>query len=202
LPENYPADVKSRLADTSQIVEETVARMRNVMADFLPPMLEHYGLLPTLTWYCEQFTKRTNISANVRDYRLNDARLSPQAEVGLFRIVQEALNNVAKYAQVAQAEIEFKDDGDDLLMIISDNGVGFDPQVVFAESAHWGFAIMRERARALDAAFEIQSALNQGTKIILRIAPSPLTPLPKGDGELNPLPPSGEGLGMRASFRR
>jgi signal transduction histidine kinase len=151
-------------------VEETIVRMRNVMADFLPPMLESYGLSPTLSWYGEQFTKRTNIHVNVNDHRLEAVRLPPQAEVGLFRIVQEALNNVAKYACATQVDIELKDDGDELLMMIADDGVGFDAQVVFAKPAHWGFAIMRERARALDASFDIKSAPGKGTKILLRIA--------------------------------
>ena len=171
LPENYPEDIKSRLVDTSQIVEETIVRMRNVMAGFLPPMLESYGLSPTLSWYGEQFTKRTNIPVKVNDYTLDVARrLPPQSEVGLFRIVQEALNNVAKYACATQVEIEIKEDGDELVMTIADDGVGFDPQVVFAKPAHWGFAIMRERARALDASFDIKSAPGKGTKILLRIA--------------------------------
>jgi len=170
LPENYPDGLLSRLADTSQIVEETVVRMRNVMADFLPPMLESYGLSPALLWYSEQFKKRTNIQMCVNDYSLNPLRLPPHAEVGLFRIVQEALNNTAKYAHATHVNIEMKDDGNDMLMTITDNGVGFDPQVVFAEPAHWGFAIMRERARALDASFNIESAPGKGTKILLRIA--------------------------------
>jgi two-component sensor histidine kinase len=169
LPENYPESIKSRLTDTSQIVAETVMRMRNIMADFLPPMLESYGLAPTLSWYGEQFTKRTNIPVNVNDYRESAARLQPETEVGLFRIVQEALNNVAKYAHAAQVEIEMKDDGDHILMTITDNGVVFDPQVIFAKPAHWGFAIMRERARALDVSFDIQSAPDKGVKILLRI---------------------------------
>ena len=170
LPADTPAAAKSRLADTSQLVEETVARMRNVMADFLPPMLEHYGLTPALVWYGEQFAQRTGMQINVRDLRADAARLPPQVEVGLFRIAQEALNNVAKYARASQAEIELSDDGEFMRMTLTDDGVGFDPQTVFADTTHWGFAIMRERARALGATLEIQSAPNAGTKIILRMA--------------------------------
>ena len=170
LPADTPAAAKSRLADTSQLVEETVARMRNVMADFLPPMLEHYGLTPALVWYGEQFAQRTGMQINVRDLRADAARLPPQVEVGLFRIAQEALNNVAKYARASEAEIELSDDGEFMRMTLTDDGAGFDPQTVFADTTHWGFAIMRERARALGATLEIQSAPNAGTKIILRMA--------------------------------
>jgi len=170
LPADTPAAAKSRLADTSQLVEETVARMRNVMADFLPPMLEHYGLTPALVWYGEQFAQRTGMQINVRDLRADAARLPPQVEVGLFRIAQEALNNVAKYARASQAEIELSDDDEFMRMTLTDDGAGFDPQTVFADTTHWGLAIMRERARALDATLEIQSAPDAGTKIILRMA--------------------------------
>jgi PAS domain S-box-containing protein len=170
LGENYSDGIKARLVDTSQITEETIVRMRNVMAEFLPPMLERYGLSPALLWYGDQFTKRTNIAVSVNDYSLNAARLSFQAEVGLFRIVQEALNNIAKYAHATQVNVEIKDNGNDVFVMVADNGVGFDPEVVFAEPAHWGFAIMKERARALDASFEIRSARGKGTKVLLRIA--------------------------------
>jgi PAS domain S-box-containing protein len=170
MPKDYPESVRSRLADTSQIVGETVVRMRNVMADFLPPMLESYGLSPALSWYGEQFTKRTDVPVNVHDDRLNSERLPPHTEVGLFRIVQEALNNVAKYAHASLVDIELKEEDNDLLMTIADDGVGFDTQAIFSKHAHWGFAIMRERARALEASFDIQSTPGKGTKIILRIA--------------------------------
>jgi signal transduction histidine kinase len=170
LPKKYPEDIKLRLTDTSHLVEETVARMRNVIADFLPPMLESYGLSPALSWYGDQFAARTNIRVQVNDRRGDAARLPPETEVGLFRIVQESLNNVAKHAHASQVDIEMKDDGDHMLMTISDNGMGFDPQIIFEMPAHWGFAIMRERARALDASFDILSAPGEGTKILLRSA--------------------------------
>lgn len=170
LPAGSTEAIKSRLADTSQLVEETVARMRDLVADFLPPMLQPYGLTSALSWYGDQFARRTNVQVNVRDRREGAPRLSIQAEVGLFRIAQEALNNVTKHANATKAEIEIDEDGQWVQMTISDNGIGFDPQALSPGTSHWGIAIMRERARALDAAFEIQSAPNAGTKIILRMA--------------------------------
>ena len=161
--------VWSRLTDTSHLVEETVARMRNVMADFLPPMLEHYGLTPALDWYGEQFTRRTNVKVQVDDLRSDAKRLPPEVEVGLFRVTQEALNNVAKHARASQVEIELSDYDDGMQMMIQDDGVGFESQAVLQGATHWGFAIMRERARSLGATFEMESALSKGTRIILRI---------------------------------
>jgi len=169
LPAGSSEVTKSRLTDTSQLVQETVARMRNVMADFLPPMLDHYGLTPALTWYGEQLEQRANLIVNVHDLRTDAGRMSPEAEVGLFRIGQETLNNVAKHAGATQAEIELSDDEDFMYMTISDNGQGFDPQVALSKTSHWGLAIIRERARVLGGTLEIQSAPSAGTKIIFEM---------------------------------
>ncbi|MDD2923450.1 MAG: PAS domain S-box protein, partial [Anaerolineales bacterium] len=140
LPEDYSDDIGARLAVTSQIVEETIVRMRNVMSDFLPPMLERYGLSSAISWYVAQFTKRTSVPVQFDGHGLNSVRLSPQAEVGLFRIVQEALNNAAKYARAAQVKIDLTKNDGYMSLAIADDGVGFDPQVVFEKPAHWGLA--------------------------------------------------------------
>jgi signal transduction histidine kinase len=171
LPETSPEGIRARLSDTSDIVEETVGRMRNIMADFLPPMLESYGLSPTLSWFGEQFTKRTNIAVYFNDRRSNPARLPSEVEIGLFRITQEALSNTAKHAGASQVDIDLLGDGNITSMTIADDGTGFDPQVVMTEPAHWGFAIMRERARAIDVEFDVRSSPGKGTKIILQLAP-------------------------------
>ncbi len=177
LRETIPAEEietsKPILANTSQLVEETVARMRNVMADFLPPMLEHYGLTSALDWYAEQFAQRASLQVHVNDVRSNQARLDPKEEVGLFRIAQEALNNIAKHARASQAEIELSDEDEVLQLTIRDDGVGFDPQAILPDTTHWGFAIMRERARALGATIEIHSAPNNGTQITLQMPRKP-----------------------------
>ncbi|MBV6397106.1 MAG: hypothetical protein HFACDABA_02711 [Anaerolineales bacterium] len=170
LPDLEAETTRPLLANTSQLVEETVARMRNVMADFLPPMLEHYGLTPALNWYAEQFARRTALQVRVNDLRSDPARLDSEVEVGLFRITQEALNNIAKHARASRVEIELNDEAGVMRLAIRDDGAGFDPQAIHPDAAHWGFAIMRERARALEAAMEIHSAPNAGTQIILRMS--------------------------------
>lgn len=168
---DIPEEIRARLADTNRLVAESVAHIRNIMSDFLPPMLEHYGLTAALLWYTQKFTDRTHIPIKVNDYNLRDLRLPHEIELGLFRIVQEALTNVAKHAHATQVEIELKDDGNYILMMVVDNGVGFDPSVVSSgQDERWGLYIMRERARAIGASFNIKSLHKQGTKLIIRIA--------------------------------
>ncbi len=171
LPQDYPENIKTLIGDTSKMMEDTIARMRNIMAEFLPPMLERYGLSAALIWFGQQFTSRTQVAVQVNDYSLRALRLPPQTEIGLFRIAQEAFNNISKYARASQVEVELKDDGEYVQMTIADNGVGFDMQkAANDQTAHWGLMIMRERARALDASFKIESAPGRGTKIQVRVA--------------------------------
>lgn len=170
LPESLPEGFRPRLTDANRLVEESVAHMRNIMSDFLPPMLDRYGLTAALLWYTQKLTKRTGIPILVNDYNLRDLRLPRQVELGLFRIAQEALNNVVKHTQAAQTEIELKDEAGYILMTVKDNGDGFDPRgIPVGQDEHWGLAIMRERARAIDASFNIKSAPGKGTKVILKV---------------------------------
>ncbi len=170
LPEDSPAGLRPRLADANRLVEESVTHMRNIMSDFLPPMLDRYGLMAALLWYTQKLTKRTNMPIMVNDYNLHDVRLRREVEIGLFRIAQEALNNVVKHAQASKTEIELKDEGNFILMTVTDNGSGFDPQALpVSQEERWGLAIMRERARAIDASFSVKSGPGKGTQVILQV---------------------------------
>lgn len=169
LPADIPEAIHTRLADSNRLVSESVAHMRNIMSDFLPPMLERYGLTAALLWYTQKFSTRTSIPVTVNDYNLKDLRLPPSAELGLFRIAQEALNNIAKHAQATLVEIELKDEGGYILVTVTDNGVGFDAhELLNRQEEHWGLFIMRERARAIGASFNIKSLPGTGTKVVLR----------------------------------
>lgn len=171
LPDDLPEAIRPHLVDANRLVAESVTHMRNIMSDFLPPMLERYGLTAALLWYTDKFTTQNHIPVTVNDASLKDVRLPHPVELGLFRIAQEALNNVAKHAQASKVEIMLKDEGNDILMTVSDDGVGFDPRTVPTEQdQHWGLSIMRERASVIGASFTIKSLPGQGTKVILRVS--------------------------------
>lgn len=169
LSEQFPEGVKPRLADANRLVAESMAHMRNIISDFLPPMLERYGLTEALSWYAKKFTASTKIPVQVSEQNPHDLRLPAPIELGLFRIAQEALANIAKHACATQAQIEIKDEDGCILMTVSDNGVGFDTQTVYVgEDGHWGLFIMMERAKTIGASFDVKSMPGQGTKIMLR----------------------------------
>ena len=171
LPRTIPKDVISRLVDTEKLVKESVAHMRTIMAEFRPPMLDQYGLTAALNWYSEQYTRRTNIAVNINDQYLNASRLPSELEIALFRIAQEALNNVAKHAKASQVDIELlESQGGNILMIVTDNGIGFDVNTKgISSSGHWGVTNMQERARAVNGKFMLRSVPGQGTQIVVRL---------------------------------
>ncbi len=170
MPKTMPENITLRLDDIETLVQESVQRMRSIMADFRPPMLDAYGLTAALNWYGEQFSHRANISVNINDRYFKEIRLPPEIEIALFRIVQEALTNVAKHAQASQVDIELLENNDSFLMTITDNGVGFATQVQgISSEGHWGLTNMRERARAINGQFLLRSIPGQGTQILVKV---------------------------------
>ena len=104
----YPSALealRARLEDAAALLESTSGVIENVMSELRPPMLDDYGLLPALQWYATEFHRRTGTRVKVEgDEQMK--RLPQTSEIALFRIAQEALNNVAKHAHATHIEIE------------------------------------------------------------------------------------------------
>ena len=170
LPRSTSEDVILRLADMENLVNESVKRMRTLMAEFRPPMLDQYGLAAALYWYSEQFHTRMEIKIIINDRYMKNTRLPAETEMALFRIVQEALNNVAKHANATQVDIELFEESGNVMMAVTDNGVGFNTKKQDSKSPdHWGLALMQERARAINGEFLLRSVPGQGTQIVVRV---------------------------------
>jgi signal transduction histidine kinase len=169
LPRDISEDAIARLADTEKLVIESVKRMRSTMTELRPPMLDQYGLTATLNWYCEQYQRRTEIQVNINDRYMKNARLPTEIEIALFRIAQEALNNVAKHANATRVDIELFEESGDVMMAITDNGIGFDTKAQSSHNLqHWGVPLMQERARAINGKFLLRSVPGQGTQIVVQ----------------------------------
>jgi PAS domain S-box-containing protein len=166
--ESKPA-VHSRLIDSLKLAEETTRQVRDVMADLQPPLLDEYGLVSALNWYAGIFSQRTGITAAVIGDEF-DPRLPPGKEMALFRMVQEALNNVVKHAQATQVMVLVESNGAEGCLTVEDDGQGFDPQAMNAAGnpPHWGFLTMQQRAVSLGGQIVIDSAPGQGTRVSVR----------------------------------
>jgi signal transduction histidine kinase len=173
MPEEAAAQVCSRLDDSLSLVEQTTERIRDVMADLRPPMLDDYGLVAALHWYGEQFAWRTDIAVAVEGEE-PAPRLAARVENALFRIAQEALTNVAKHAQATQVTVTTEAVSGTLRLVVADDGIGFD-QAHLAESdggLGWGLLTMAERAEAVGGRCRVESDPGQGTQVIVEVAHS------------------------------
>lgn len=162
---NSPNGVHARLDESIMLVEETAVRIRNLMAELRPPILDDFGLVAALRWYGQQFSERFTIAVVLDgDGFSND--LSPAVETALFRITQEALNNVVKHAQAQQVTITLTDEGAGARLVVADDGVGLGVNGNGRSTKHgWGQLIMSERAEAVGGHCRIESPSGQGTQV-------------------------------------
>ena len=165
--EAYP-ELAARLEDSSVLVQGTVDAMRDVMAELRPHTLDDYGLPAALRSLATGFSKRTGIQVAFEG-DLPGADLPKTVDLAMFRIAQEALNNVAKHSKANRVDIEFKRVNGSALLSVADNGIGFDPRRMGASKPNggWGLSIMRERAEAVGAEFSLRAETDAGVQVLV-----------------------------------
>jgi two-component system sensor histidine kinase UhpB len=159
--------IRARNEDSLQLVESAFKAVRNVMYELRPPMLDDYGLVASLEWYAKQFTARTGISVEIRGGK--GSRCAPEVEIALFRIAQEALNNVARHSHAKSVRIDLRLSPEDTVLTIEDDGTGFDLEGERGEKTGYGLVTMRERADAVGGTFEASSEKTRGTRITVKV---------------------------------
>ena len=161
------AEAKRRVGDSLALLDATSHCIEGVLDDLRPPMLDDWGIGPTLRWVAEEFARRTEIPAPVRVLGA-ERRIDPKNELALVRIAQEALNNVAKHAQARRVEILLRWESASVSVEVADNGIGFDTSGSGGRKG-LGLLSMRERTQALDGELEIESAPGRGTCVRVRV---------------------------------
>jgi PAS domain S-box-containing protein len=135
-----------------------------------PTALDDLGLRAALANYVQDWSSRAGISATLHTSGLLDDRLAPDAETALYRIAQEALTNVAKHARAGSVDVILERRADNVLLIIEDDGVGFDPAAAGSAGQGFGLLGMQERAGLVGAMLEIESSAGKGTTVLVRMA--------------------------------
>jgi signal transduction histidine kinase len=161
-----------KLDKMEAVLDRTVAATRRIAADLRPLMLDDLGLIPAIEWLAEDFTQRNGIPCAL-------AFDDPELEVtgihstAIFRIVQEALTNVARHAKAGRVELRIAHEHSHVRIHVRDDGVGFAPDAPRAPNSR-GLLGMRERAYLLGGTIGVESAPGRGTAIEVRL---PLEPV-------------------------
>jgi PAS domain S-box-containing protein len=138
------------------------------VGELRPTELENLGLQAALTNHVRHWSKHFGIRAQLHTGQPTDERLTPDTETMLYRLAQEALNNVAKHARADHVDVVLERSAEHVSLIIEDNGVGFDASKAGTAGEGLGLIGMRERAALVGADFQIESTPGRGTTVIVR----------------------------------
>ena len=156
----------ARLEECASLVRETVDAMRDVMKELRPLVLDDYGLPAALRALSASFSERTGIKV---DFSGSDSQTSlpKPVDLALFRIAQEAFNNIAKHSKANRVEIALSRFNGHATLSIRDDGVGFDPKRAEGSDPEsgWGLLIMRERAEAVGAHCRLDAGSGAGVQV-------------------------------------
>jgi two-component system CheB/CheR fusion protein len=200
--------VLSIARECQSLTDQISSEIRTLSYLLHPPLLDELGLSSALHWYAQGFESRTGIRVTV-DVPSDLMRLSPETEVTLFRVVQESLTNIHRYANSPTAIIRVNVDAEEMTLEIIDHGKGMEVNAVAQESFSAerpgvGIQGMRERMRQLSGRLEIVSVPNRGTRVIAALPLEGLVheEVPAADENSAAGPPSAEPQAQAAPSAR
>ena len=175
--------VRNALTEASDLAETTLRGVRDLSQLLHPSALDDFGLPTTLTTYLRSFSQRTGIQAHLVE--TVEDRLAPEMEVSIYRIVQEALHNVARHSEATSCTVSLNAGDNMLHLIVEDNGRGLRTTEPHRVRRGLGLIGMRERVQALGGTFRIGGRPGGGTQIsaalpLLRAPHQPIVePMPR-----------------------
>jgi PAS domain S-box-containing protein len=150
------------------LTQQTIEEVRRIIMDLRPSLLDDLGLVATISWLCREFEAVYKHILVEKEIDIEEADLSPGLKTVIYRILQEALNNAAKYSRTDVIHLRLFKNRDTLELMVEDSGVGFDVDKVRSRIAHnngMGLASMKERAQLSGGSFFIESKPGRGTRI-------------------------------------
>lgn len=166
-----PARAEMRLRELNGLIDEEIAGLRAIIGNLRPIYLEDLGFVPALEMLVQETTERHHLTVRL-DIQGTVIRLAADLELAAYRIVQQALANVAAHARAGQAWVEVTFAVDSLHLVVRDDGVGFTPPVQPADLArqgHFGLMGMHERALLYGGQLTITSSPGQGVTVAVRL---------------------------------
>ena len=167
-------EIQLKFEHLTNMVDNTIKTTRRIMTGLRPEMIDLLGFVDTCKNYISEFQERRCISCKFETL-IAELNISPQQSVALFRILQEALTNIAKHAKATEVKILLGKQDNKISMEIVDNGVGFDKDQNFRQDSY-GMLGMKERVFLLEGELIITSKIGSGTsvKVIMPYKNQPL----------------------------
>ncbi len=170
LPEDLIA-VREKMRGTRILAEQTLENVRKMIFDLRPTLLDDLGLAAAIRWYAKNNLEPAGVQVQV-DASNHIGRAPARIETAMFRIAQEAINNIIRHACAQHATVQLKREQNMWLLVVQDDGRGFDMTAAPAEgngNHHWGLFGIQERVEVLSGKAEIQSSPGKGTTIRVEI---------------------------------
>jgi two-component system sensor histidine kinase UhpB len=164
--EGVSSTVAEKLEAMVTATDEAIKKVQRVGMELRPVLLEQFGLAAALDWQVKEFERRTGITCSFEENV--DTNVTPDHAILLFRIVQEALTNVARHAEATEVTVALKGHGDSLLLSVTDNGKGI-PDGALADVTSFGLMGMSERARLAGGVLRFDSAGRRGTRVTVQV---------------------------------
>ncbi len=168
-----PERVKEQLEEISATAASAIDEVREIAHNLRPYELDRLGLVEAI----ESMISRVSDSTAIRlsaDLDRVEGLFTPEAEMGIYRIVQEGLNNVVRHAEASEARVSIKIVGSEVIIIVADNGRGIERHSSFSNGKNgkgFGLAVIAERVRMLGGSHEINSEPGHGTTLTVRLCP-------------------------------
>ncbi len=159
-----PEESQNSLNEAQILVNELISRTRELSLDLRPATLDHLGLLSSLIRHFRAYTSQTRIEVNFSHTGLEGRRFTPELETSAFRIVQEALTNIARHSGAKEALVSVRANDEHLTIKIEDEGKGFDVEKALSNNRSIGLTGLRERVLLLGGEFNIESD-STGTRL-------------------------------------
>ena len=162
-------EVKSNVEWVRDATLQTAEDVRRISLDLRPSVLDDLGLVPALRWLVDRMNKESDINTRILVNGV-ERKLSPQVEITLFRVVQEALNNIKRHSKAKEAAITLEFATECLKIAIEDNGQGFRPPKKFdklAAKGKLGLIGIQQRTNFLDGTLQIRSRPGKGTLLLI-----------------------------------
>ena len=168
MEKNFPSGSLRDLESMVPMIQNAIEEVRRIQSDLRPPILDDLGILATISWFCREYQGIYGSIRVQRQLEVEEDEVPPPLKTVIYRVLQEAMNNVAKHSQATKILLSLRKVDDCLELVIQDNGVGVElDRIISRKSEKYGFGLssMRERTELSGGFFSVQSGKGKGTTI-------------------------------------